>query len=334
MLHNFKTIEQLPQAIKELNTFVLWEHYLDDGEPKKRPFDWRTSTGRGKGNDDPNLHLSFYDAVTKIEETGSEDLALAIYQPEEGTPITCEGKQGYLYMLDLDGFVADVGEKTQILGLGTEIVELCNNSYFEISPSGKGAKLYIVSDMPPSKKRVFRLPPNEFTTEFPEVKKYSESHAVEVFSKGFWNCVTGDVWNSKYSQLKFVSKTQLETVFTRLESLSPAQKISEVAQLAETPQVKSKLIKKSLIELLSKIDNQLEETWSAVANSLARIHGVDGEEYFVRYSQGEYNNKPYAKYDELAVLNRFRRALKELGSRPNGYGISHLCQLARIDIND
>ena len=333
MLHNFKTIEQLPQAIKELNTFVLWEYYLDDGEPKKRPFDWRTSTGRGKGNDDPKLHLSFHDAVTKIEETGSEDLALAIYQPEEGTPITCEGKQGYLYMLDLDGFVADVGEKTQILGLGTEIVELCNNSYFEISPSGKGAKLYIVSDMPPSKKRVFRLPPNEFTTEFPEVKKYSESHAVEVFSKGFWNCVTGDVWNSKYSQLKFVSKTQLETVFNRLESLSPAPKITEVTQLAETPQAKSKLTKKSLIELLSKIDNQLEETWSAVANSLARVHGVDGEEYFVRYSKGEYNHKPYAKYDEVVVLNRFRRALKELGSRPNGYGISHLCELAGIAIS-
>lgn len=86
------------------------------------------------------------------------------------------------------------------------------------------------------------------------------------------------------------------------------------------------------MNLLSKIDNQIEETWSAVANSLARIHGVEGEEYFVRYSKGEYNNKPYVKYDEVAVLNRFRRALKELGSRPNGYGISHLCQLSGVSI--
>jgi hypothetical protein len=333
MISNSNLLKQLPQALQDLNTFVLWEHYLDDGEPKKRPFDWRTSTGRGKGNDDPNLHLGFHNAIAKIEETGSEDIGLAIYQPEEGTPIICEEKQGYLYMLDLDGFVANTGGSTQLLGLGKEIVELCNNSYFEISPSGKGAKLYIVSDMPPSKKRVFRLPPNEFTTEFPDVKKYSESHAVEVFSKGFWNCVTGDVWASKYSQLKFVSESALEKVFAHLQSLSPVPKIKEVVQLAETPQVKSKLTKKSLIELLSKIDNQLEETWSAVANSLARIHGVDGEEYFVRYSKGEYNNKSYAKYDEVTVLNRFRRALKELGSRPNGYGISHLCQLARIDIS-
>jgi hypothetical protein len=333
MITNSNLLKQLPQALQNLNTFVLWEHYLDDGEPKKRPFDWRTSTGRGKGNDDPNLHLSFHNAIAKIEETGSEDVALAIYQPEEGTPITWEGKQGYLYMLDLDGFVANIGGSTQILGLGTKIVELCNNSYFEISPSGTGVKLYVVSDMPPSKKRVFRLPPNEFTAEFPEVKKYSESHAVEVFSKGFWNCVTGDVWNSKYSQLKFVSEAALDKVFTYLESLSPIQKVPEVAQIVETPQVKIKLTKKSLIELLSKIDNQLEETWSAVANSLARVQGVDGEEYFVRYSKGEYNNKPYAKYDEVGVLNRFRRALKELGSRPNGYGISHLCQLAGIGIS-
>lgn len=331
-MHNSKTIEQLPQAIKELNTFVLWEHYLDDGEPKKRPFDWRTSTGRGKGNDDPNLRLSFHDAVAKIEETGSDDIGLAIYQPEEGIPITCEGKQGYLYMLDLDGFIADVEGKTQILGLGSEIVELCNNSYFEISPSGKGAKIYIVSDMPPSKKRIFKLPPNEFATDYPDVKKYSETHAVEVFSKGFWNCVTGDLWGSKYSQLKFVSEAELDKVFAYLESLSPVQKAPEVAQIIEMPQVKSKLTKKSLINLLSRIDNQIEETWSAVANSLARIHGVDGKEYFVHYSKGEYNNKPYAKYDEVAVLNRFSRALKELGARPNGYGINHLCQLAGVSI--
>ncbi len=333
MLRNLKALEQLPQAVKDLQTFVLWEHYLNDGESKKRPFDWRSITGRGKGNDDPNLHLSFIDALTKIEETGSEDIGLAIYQPEDGTPMIYEGKSGYLYILDLDGFVANVGGGTQLLGLGKEIVELCNNSYFEISPSGTGVKLYVVSDMPPAKKRVFKLPPNEFAIDYPEVKKYSDSHAVEVFSKGSWNCVTGDVWASKYLQLKFVSKDALEKVFTHLESLSPAPKIPEVSQPVEIPQFKSKLTGKSVVDLLSKIDNQLEETWSDVANSLARVHGADGEEYFVRYSKGEYNNKPYPKYDEVAVVNRFRRALKELGSRPNGYGISHLCQLAGIGIS-
>ena len=125
----------------------------------------------------------------------------------------------------------------------------------------------------------------------------------------------------------------MEAVFSHLEALSPTPKVPEVSQLVETPKVKSKLTKKSLVDLLSKIDNQLEETWSAVANSLARVHGADGEEFFIRYSKGGYNNKPYSKYDEVAVLNRFRRALKELGSRPNGFGISHLCQLAGIPIS-
>ncbi len=333
MIINSNLLKQLPQALQSLNTFVLWEHYLDDSEPKKRPFDWRTSTGRGKGNDDPNLHLNFHDAVKKIEKTGSDDVGLAIYQPEDGTPIICEGKQGYLYLLDLDGFVASIQGKTQILGLGKEIVELCNNSYFEISPSGRGVKIYIVSDMPPAKKRVFKLPPNEFAVDYPDVKKYSETHAVEVFSKGYWNCVTGDVWANKYLQLKFVSEAQLEKLFTYLESFSPTQKAAEFIEVGETPHVKRKLTKESLITLLSMIDNQLEETWSAVANSLARIHGVDGEEYFIGYSKGEYNNNPYVKFDEVAVRNRFRRALKELGTRPNGYGITHLCELAGVAIS-
>jgi hypothetical protein len=171
--------------------------------------------------------------------------------------------------------------------------------------------------MPPAKKRVFKLPPNEFAVDYPDVKKYSETHAVEVFSKGYWNCVTGDVWANKYLQL---SEAQLEKLFTYLESFSPTQKVPEFIEVGEIPQVKRKLTKESLIALLSIIDNQLEETWSAVANSLARIHGVEGEEYFIGYSKGEYNNNPYVKFDEVAVRNRFRRALKELGTRPNGYG--------------
>ena len=186
--------------------------------------------------------------------------------------------------------------------------------------------------MPPFTKKVFKLPPNEFAVSEPDIKKYSKTHAVEVFSKGFWNCVTGDLWASKYSQLKFVDRDELENVFAHLESLAPTQKKPDIAQITETPQVKRKLTKKSMIDLLSKIDNQIEDTWSAVSNSLARVHGVDGEEYFVRYSKGEYNNKTYDEYDEVKVINRFRRALKELQSRPNGYGISNLCELAGIAI--
>ena len=63
--------KQLPVELNNLSTFVLWEHYIDEGEPKKRPFDWRTKTGRGKGNDDSNLHLSLNDVLAKLKAINS-----------------------------------------------------------------------------------------------------------------------------------------------------------------------------------------------------------------------------------------------------------------------
>ena len=324
---------QLPVELKALKTFVLWEHYLDEDEPKKRPFDWRTETGHGKGNNDPNLHLSFDDALAKIKEIGSEDIGLAIYQPDTGTPILFEGNQTYLHIVDLDGFVAEIEGKTKFLGLGTEIVELCNDSYFEVSPSGCGVKIFVVSDMPPSKKETFKLPKNDYADTYPDVKKYNESHAVEIFSKGYWNCVTGDRWTDKYPKLKFVSEAQLKELYALLQSKAPAKKQPELLQhLIDTPQSNNKLTPKGLINVLARIDNQIEDAWSDVANSLARVYGRSGEDYFVKYSKGEYNNQPYAKYKELDVLNRFRRALSEVDSRPSGYGIRRLCQLAGVEV--
>jgi hypothetical protein len=333
MLINRNLIHQLPQELKDLKTFVLWEHYLDDDEPKKRPFDWSSETGRGKGNDDRSLHLGFDDALAKLEEIGSEDLGLAIYQPSTGTPIMFEGKQCYLHILDLDGFVATINGQTEFIDLGSDIVKLCDGSYFEVSPSGRGVKVCVVSDMPPSKKESFKLPKNEFAEIYPEVKKYNESHAVEIFSKGFWNCVTGDRWTDKYPKIKFISEAQLKEVYALAQSKASVKSQPEILQhLADTPQANNKLTTKGLTKVLSKIDNQLEETWSNVANSLARVYGAAGEDYFIRYSKGDYNQKPYLKYNNVHVRNRFNRALKEVQSRPNGYGIKKLCELAGVDV--
>ena len=333
MLINRNLIRQLPQELKDLKTFVLWEHYLDDDEPKKRPFDWRSETGRGKGNDNCSLHLGFDDALAKLEEIGSEDLGLAIYQPSTGTPVMFEGKQCYLHILDLDGFVANINGQTEFLDLGGEIVKLCDGSYFEVSPSGRGVKVFVVSDMPPSKKESFKLPKNEFAEIYPDVKKYNESHAVEIFSKGYWKCVTGDRWTDKYSKLKFIGEAQLKKVYALAKSkVSVKSQPEMLPYLVDAPQANNRLTPKGLTNVLSKIDNQLEETWSDVANSLARVYGTSGEDYFIRYSKGDYNQKPYLKYDNIHARNRFNRALKEVQLRPNGYGIKKLCELAGVDV--
>lgn len=93
----------------------------------------------------------------------------------------------------------------------------------------------------------------------------------------------------------------------------------------------AKLKPKSLSLVLSKIDFDDEPTWSAVASSLARVYGEEGRVYFDQFSSGSLAGGCSEKYDVEEVDTRFDRALSELNSRPNGYGIKHLCHLANLD---
>jgi P4 family phage/plasmid primase-like protien len=324
-----KISSNLPPELKTLNTFCLWMEKpdaKDHAKIGKAPFDWTFSK---RGNDDPDLHLPLSTAIQKLNKY--PDKGLAIYQPELGNRISINGKDYYLHILDLDGFVYD----NQILGLGADIAEMTGNSYMEVSPSGVGAKIFLLSDMPAFGKKKFPLPPNEFFDEHPDIVKYGPSHAVEAFSGKFWNTVTGDVWSKKYANLQVVNAQDLQAIFDLLEALAP----QEVANSKPTMQMQvsaveegnySRLTHTSLVQVLSKIDNQDEQVWSDVANALARAYGQAGKDYFVQYSEGVYNGLPYPGFDEMVAAERFQRALDELHKHPTGYGIKHLCTLAGI----
>ena len=319
----------LPPEFKTLNTFCLWMEKPDPKDPAKigkAPFDWTYSK---RGNDDPALHLSLSAAIQKLNQFLNK--GLAIYQPELGNRIVIDGKDYYLHILDLDGFVC--GDK--ILGLGADIAEMTCNSYMEVSPSGVGAKIILLSDMPPYGKKKFPLPPNEFFDEHPEIIKYGPSHAVEAFSGKFWNTITGDVWGKKYANLQVVDAQDLQAIFDLLEAQAP----QKVANTKPTIQMQvtavdegnySRLTHASLVQVLSKIDNQDEQVWSDVANALARAYGQAGKDYFVQYSEGNYNGLPYPGFNEMVAADRFHRALNELHKHPTGYGIKHLCTLSGI----
>jgi P4 family phage/plasmid primase-like protien len=317
----------LPSELKEINTFCLWMEKPDPKDPAKigkAPYDW---TNNRRGNDDPNLHLSLSAAIQKLNQF--PDKGLAIYQPEEGTVISINETDYYLHILDLDGFMCG----NDFLGLGAEIAEMTGNSYMEVTPSGIGTKIYLLSDMPPYGKKKFSLPPNEFYEAHPEVMKYGSSHAVEAFSGKFWNTITGDIFNNKYKDIKLVSATDLQAIFNLLETKAPQQNMMPSLN-AHTHNTNitgvgySKLTPSSLEQVLSKIDNQDEQIWCDVANALARVYGQLGLDYFINYSKGSYNNHPYLGFDEITAENRFKRALDELNQHPNGYGIKHLCNLA------
>jgi len=320
--------QSLPVEIQQLKSFVLFKHHVQNGEVKKRPYDWR---GGKRGNDDPTLWLPMADAISKM--VNRSDLGLAIYQSSSGISIDRDGRQLSLCIIDCDGFVAEIAGQSKMIPLGWDLIDRCKNSYAELSMSYRGIKLFVLTDMKPQGKLIFKLPANEFAEIYPDVKKYRDSHAVEVFFSGFWNALTGEVINSECSNLQFVPREELQEIFDYLASLAPQTAIQSQKRGDSAPSAIIPLPDKlGLIEALSKIDNQSEAIWNEIAWSLARVLGIDGLELFVCYSRGDYNGKPYPEYDEATVRDRYRRALDEVQKRPQGFGLGHLSRLSGIPL--
>lgn len=307
--------------------FVLYQLNKLNGEVKKRPYDW---LGGNRGNDSPDLQLNFDEAVKKVGSRA--DLGLAIYQPEGGTRVTIEGRTAYLHIIDCDGFIAEVENKRKMLSYGWDIIDKCMNSYTEETVSGIGFKIFVLSDLEPQTKRTFKMPSNRFAVSNPDIKKYSSSHAVEVFSKNFWNAITGYVIHSDCAELKFLPKAELLEVFAYLESLAP--KITATAvQETSAPTGGEFQNKSGLIAALSRIDNQSENVWNEVAYSLARVLGPSGLDLFLSYSRGGYNGIPYAGYSDESATKRYARALLEVQKKPAGFGLAHLSKLSGIPVS-
>jgi len=319
-------LDNFPSSLRSMRHFVLYQMHKQNGEVKKRPYDWLGGT---RGNDNPDLRLHFDEAVNKVR--GRADLGVAIYQPEGGTRINIEEKIAYLHIIDCDGFIAEVKGKREMLPCGWDIIDKSMNSYTEETVSGIGFKIFVLSDLEPQTKRTFKMPPNPFAVSKPDIKKYSTSHAVEVFSKNFWNVITGCVVHSDCTELKFLPKTQLTEVFTYLESLVPKVEADPIRE-SGTP-TREFQNKAQLINALSRIDNQSEGVWNDVAYSLARVTGPSGIDLFLAYSRGDYNGLPYAGYSEVSVNARYARALLEVQKKPAGFGLAHLSKLSGIPIS-
>jgi hypothetical protein len=93
----------------------------------------------------------------------------------------------------------------------------------------------------------------------------------------------------------------------------------------------ARLTLKSLEQVLSRIDCDDEPTWFEVGNALARAYGEGVRGMFHRFSSGELRGRICVKYDEAETNNRFSRALDELFSRPDGYGVRYLIHLTGLD---
>jgi predicted P-loop ATPase len=109
-----------------------------------------------------------------------------------------------------------------------------------------------------------------------------------------------------------------------IKNLSLSEKTSEYAKLTTA----------SLIKALEQIDCEEEPIWHSVSNALARAYGEDGREFFIRYSRGDYSEKPYEQFDLDEVNKKYDRALYELKIKPDGYGVNRLIELTGLPYSE
>jgi P4 family phage/plasmid primase-like protien len=320
----------IPNELQETARFLLWKLFENKGGKQfKSPI---SHSGYRVSYDSPDALMSFEAIKNRI--TVDNDVGIGISLKKDGLSFDLMGVAQYLWCLDFDGFVEFGGDRCD-----DGLIEIMNElaSYAEISPSTTGLKVFLLSDKKPESKSHIRFSPSEFAETHPGIKKY-ERREVEVFSKGLYLALTGDLWSSKYQQLRVTTKKELDGLLAYIDdaaikgggkgagempSLTVVQKRAEGAM-----QVYSKLTPESLELALAYVDHCSESVWSDTANALARAYGEDGRQFFIGYSRGDYAGVEYKDFNLEEVENRFKRAIREVRDTPRGYGVKRLVEVA------
>jgi hypothetical protein len=315
----------IPIELASTNRFHNWKYVLNDKQKAlKVPVDRQ---GIAKGYNDANLPMPIQDALLTANAKGW-GIGLTL---NDGLSVNYNGMTGYLWCIDFDGF-AELGGNYVDHG----VIEMLDgfDSYTEMSPSGTGFKVFLLSDKPPTKKMKVQFSESVFAKTHPEVDKY-RNRAVEVFSQNLFLAMTGEVFSSSnYKKLRFVKSDELDQLIHSLDSdakygggLGLCVPNPVTAAATHTAKSANRLTIESLNLVLSYVDSDDEQAWSDVVNAVARVYGEDGRHSFHEYS------KKSAKYDRAESDIRYDRALKEVSSRSEGYGTKRLLDLARSNSN-
>lgn len=311
----------IPAELAKTNRFHNWKYKVDDKQKQRKvPVD---KYGLAKGYDDASLPVPMQDAFQNSNANGW-GIGITL---NNGLLVNYNGLNSYLWCMDFDGF-AELGG----IDLDGGVFDLLEgfSSYTEMSPSGTGFKVFLLSDKPPAKKMKVLFSESAFAESHPEIDKY-RNRAVEVFSQNLFLAMTGELFSPiSYNKLRFIKSDELEHLIDNLDKV--AKKDGglgfNLPSPSNGPSITSskstnRLTIESLELLLSFIDADDEQTWSDVVNAVARLYGEDGRHSFHTYS------KQSVKYDTAESNKRYERALKEVASRPDGYGTKRLLDLAR-----
>jgi len=310
--------------------FVLWNPCFNGGRWQKTSV---SASGFNTSHLDPNHNHNLERAIALATDAGT---GVGVSLGNDGLSVTGSKANTPLYLqcLDLDGFVdltagqVDDGVSALLDLLGT---------YCEISPSGTGLKCFYLSEVEPSSKKMIPFGRSEFADRYPGVKKY-ERREIEIFSKGFYLTLTGNLINEaeESSRLATLDAAQVRKVTdylykwaaTHVPTAQAAINNEGAQQPPSNPKRYSKLTLTSLERVLAHIDPVPEEDWSNTANALARVYGEAARSLFHRYSSGELRAHQVDKYEFEVCEDRYTRALTELRSRPDGLGTKSLVEKA------
>jgi len=321
-------LDAIPPPLRASEHLLVWEEITDKkGRKRKTPV---SKSGIAIGYNNPAAIMSFDDVKSRLEEDDGIGFGISLL---DGLNLETDEESGYLYSLDFDGFADPESSKVDS---GVLKFFRLFPGYCEVSPSGTGFKFFFVSDRLPETKFKIGFSPSEFATKYPKIRKY-QHREIEVFSKNCFLALTGDIFSSHTTKLHFMESSKVDEMYAYLNdwAISAGGEGCEAKPLlkreprdSDTEVSYTKLTQRSLEAVLTHIDYIDEQAWTDTGNALARAYGEDGRPYFLSYSAGRYCNEPYEKHDEDECKDRFDRALKDLHTWPDGYGVKHLVDLA------
>jgi len=232
--------KNIPSELKSLDQWVLWRYVTRNGKPTKVPFD-ATTFGLAKPND-PSTWSTYETAVQSLQANIAKFDGIGLMFREHGG----------LVGVDLDDCINDDGKLSV---LAAEIVEKFA-TYTEISPSGKGLKLFCQGKL-------------QITgTGVRNVKL-----GVEVYQRGRYFTVTGQSWPGTPNTLA----DRGPELFDLLEKIQPAvRRRAKPAQLVNVRAV------------LSATDEDILRRAMSATNGdkLRRLYSGDTSEYATADNDG------------------------------------------------
>ena len=165
-----KTAEfQVPDDLKELDQWVLWRTEIRNGRSTKVPY---RIDAQLASSTDSSTWTSFENAVECWRRPS---------QRYDGVGFLFSARDPYCG-IDLDDCIDDAG---QVKAWAQPIIATFADTYIEISPSGKGAKIWSKAKLPGNGR----------------AKKYHDG-AIEIYDRGRFFTVTGGVLNGSLLQIE------------------------------------------------------------------------------------------------------------------------------------